>query len=73
MFRPSSLLARLVMAFMLSPMHLPVCVLTELGATNQSPVIRVAKRYTIAVMRLVTYIDSMLAPEPASSTLARST
>ena len=72
MFRPSSLLARLVMACMLSPLHLPLCVLTELGATNHSPVIRVAKRYTIAVMRLVTYIDSMLASEPSSS-LARST
>lgn len=71
MFRPSSLLARLVMACMLSPLHLPLCVLTELGATNQSPVIRVAKRYTIAVMRLVTHIDAWLS-EPSSS-LARAT
>ncbi len=72
MFRPSSLVARIVMACMLSPLHLPLCILTELGATNHSPVIRVAKRYTIAVVRLIAYIDSMLASEPGSS-LARAT
>lgn len=72
MFRPSSLLARLAMACMLAPLHLPLCILTELGATNRSPVIRVAKRYTIGVLRFITYLDAMLASEPSSS-LARST
>jgi hypothetical protein len=71
MYRPSTLLARLVMACMLSPLHLPLCVLTELGATNQSPVVRAAKRYTVAVLRLVTYIDGMLASPAPSSAVAK--
>ena len=66
MFRPSSLLARLAMACMLAPLHLPLCILTELGATNRSPVIRVAKQYTIGVLRLVTYLDAMLVAERSS-------
>ena len=32
----------------------------ELGATNESPVVRAAKRYTVGVFGLVTYLDARL-------------
>ena len=64
MLRPRSMAARLLMMCLLAPLQLPLCILTELGATNTTPVVRVAKGYAIAVMRVVTYLDSVVCPEP---------
>jgi hypothetical protein len=61
MYRPKTLIARLAMACLLSPLPLAITVLTELGATNESPVVRAAKRYTVVVFGLVTYLDARLA------------
>jgi len=67
MYRPKTLFARIAMACLLSPLHLPLLILTELGATNDSPVVRAAKRYTIVVFGVVTYLDArlvaMMAPQ----------
>lgn len=60
MYRPKTLFARIAMACLLSPLHLPLFILTELGATNDSPVVRAAKRYTIVVLGVVTYLDARL-------------
>jgi D-serine deaminase-like pyridoxal phosphate-dependent protein len=69
MYRPKTLFARIAMACLLSPLHLPLLILTELGATNDSPVVRAAKRYTIVVLGVVTYLDArlvaMMAPQQA--------
>jgi hypothetical protein len=69
MYRPKTLFARIAMACLLSPLHLPLLILTELGATNDSPVVRAAKRYTIVVFGVVTYLDArlvaMMAPQQA--------
>jgi hypothetical protein len=67
MYRPKTLFARIAMACLLSPVHFPLLVLTELGATNDSPVVRAAKRYTIVVLGVVTFLDArlvaMMAPQ----------
>ena len=70
MYRPKTLLARIAMSCLLSPVHFPLLILTELGATNDSPVVRAAKRYTIVVLGVVTFLDArlveMMAPQSAA-------
>ena len=60
MYRPKTLIARIAMACLLSPLPFALTILTELGATNESPVVRAAKRYTVGVFGLVTYLDARL-------------
>lgn len=60
MYRPKTLVARLAMACLLSPLHLALTILTELGATNQSPAVRAAKRYAVGAFGFVTFLDARL-------------
>ena len=60
MLRPKTLIARITMACLLSPLPLALTILTELGATNESPVVRAAKKYTVRVFGLVMYLDARL-------------
>lgn len=60
MLRPKTLIARITMACLLSPLYLTLTIVTELGATNESPVVRAAKMYTVGVLGLVTYLDARL-------------